>query len=101
MQAFRDLGVSVVAGSVDSEAKTLEVAADVSFPVAFGMTRHDAERIGAWWDERGDYLQPSEFLLMGAGRVLSSTYSSSPVGRVDPVEALSLLRFMDSRRKSD
>ena len=93
------MGVSIIAGSVDSEEKTLEVAADLSFPVAFGMTRGDADLIGAWWDDRRDHIQPSEFVLMGDGRVLSSTYSSSPVGRVDPAEALTLLQFIDSRRK--
>ena len=63
------------------------------------MTRADADAMGAWWDDRRDHIQPSEFLLMGDGRVVSSTYSSSPVGRVAPADALSLLQFVDSRRK--
>ena len=91
--------MSIVAASVDSEEKTAEVAADLGFPVAHGVTRAIGDRIGAWWEERRDHIQPSEFVLTGRGRVLSSTYSSSPIGRVDPEETLTLLRILSSRPK--
>lgn len=83
---------------MDSEEKTLEVAEPLSFPVAFGMTRADGATIGAWWEDRRDHIQPSEFILRG-NRVLASTYSNSPVGRMDPGETLSLLKFIDSMAK--
>jgi len=57
------------------------------------------DRIGAWWEERRDHIQPSEFLLTRKGRVLGSTYSSSPVGRMDPEETLALVRILASRSK--
>lgn len=88
-----------MAGTVDSEEDTLTVSRDLSFPVAFGMTRADGDLIGAWWEERRDHIQPSEFLITQSGRVLSSCYSSSPIGRTDPAEALSLLKFLASRNK--
>jgi hypothetical protein len=75
------------------------VAADLGFPVGHGVTREIGDRIGAWWEERRDHIQPSEFVLGKGGRVLSSTYSSSPIGRVDPEEALTLLGFLKSRSK--
>ncbi len=84
---------------MDSEEKTAEVASDLSFPVAHGVTRDQGDTIGAWWDERRDHIQPSEFLLTGNGRVMFSTYSSSPVGRMDPEETLTLIKFLDARRK--
>lgn len=93
------MGAAIVAGTVDTEEKTLEVAADLGFPVAYGMTRADADRIGAFWEERRDHIQPSEFILRQGGRVISSTYSSGPVGRMDPAETLSLLRFLEDARK--
>jgi len=92
--------VSIIAGTVDSEEKTAEVAADLSFPVAFGMTRGDGDAIGAWWDERRDHIQPSEFILTGKGRVMASTYSNSPVGRMDPAETLTLIKFIANARKN-
>ena len=86
-----------MAGSVDNQHEAAEVAESLGFPVAHGMTQADAELIGAWWDEsRGGYLQPSEFILMGDGRVMASTYSNSPLGRMDPVEALRLIKMMAS-----
>lgn len=88
-----------MAGTVDTEEQTLDVAKDLSFPVAYGMTREDAEQIGAWWEPRRDHIQPSEFILRGDGRVMASTYSNSPVGRMDPAETLVLMKFLDSMAK--
>ena len=84
---------------MDDQEKTAEVAADLSFPVAHGVTRADADAIGAWWEPRRDHIQPSEFLLTGEGRVLGSAYSNLPIGRMDPQETLTLLRMVASRRK--
>ena len=84
---------------MDTEEETAAVAADLGFPVAHGVTREMGDRIGAWWEERRDHIQPSEFLLTRKGRVLGSTYSSSPVGRMDPEETLALVRILASRSK--
>ena len=97
-KALAELGVSIFAGCVDSEEKTAEVAADLGFPVAWGMTREMGDQFGAWWDEGREFIQPSEFLVTGTGEVLASTYSSSPVGRMDPEDAVTLARFLISKR---
>jgi hypothetical protein len=55
--------------------------------------------LDSFWDENRDFIQPSEFVVTKKGRVLSSTYSSSPIGRTDPEEALVLLGFIDSMKK--
>ena len=88
------MGVSLLAGTVDSEEKTLEVAKDLGFPVAYGMTQADADTIGAWWEARRNFIQPSEFILTQKGRVLSSNYSSSPVGRMDPSETEAFVKIL-------
>ena len=97
-EVLAELGVSIVAGSVDSEEKTTEVAAELGFPVAWGMTREMGDRFGAWWDEDREFIQPSEFFITGSGEVLASTYSSSPVGRMDPEDAVTLARFIIGKR---
>jgi hypothetical protein len=74
------------------------VAEPLNFPVAYGMTRADGDAIGAWWEERRDHIQPSEFVLNRKGRVLFSTYSNSPVGRMDPAETLTLLKYLTELR---
>ena len=95
---FKALDTSIIAGTVDSEEKTLEVAGPFSFPVAYGMTRSDGDTIGAWWEERRDHLQPSEFILRG-NKLIASTYSNSPVGRMDPAETLTLVKLLDAMAK--
>lgn len=87
-----------MAGTVDSLEKTLEIAEPLSFPVAYGVTRADGDAIGAWWEERRDHIQPSEFILRGK-KVIASTYSNSPVGRMDPAETLTLIEFLDTMAK--
>ena len=93
-----ELGVSIVAGCVDSEEKTAEVAAELGFPVAWGMAREMGDQFGAWWDEEREFIQPSEFFITGSGQVVASTYSSSPVGRMDPEDAVTLAKFIINRR---
>ncbi len=83
MVGFRDaksdldaLGVKVVAASVDPLDKAKEVADEVGFPSAIGVTRDIANALGAWWEERRQIVQPSEFLLDANGKVLASSYSA-------------------------
>ncbi|MCY4345069.1 MAG: hypothetical protein OXE83_16060, partial [Gammaproteobacteria bacterium] len=64
---FAELGASLFAATVDDRKKTAEVATDLSFPVAHGVSRVDADLIGAWWEPRRDHIQPNEFLLTGQG----------------------------------
>jgi hypothetical protein len=44
-------------------------------------------------------MQPSEFVLAEDGTVMMSTYSNSPIGRMDPAEALTLITFINENRK--
>jgi len=89
------LGVKVVAASVDPIDKAQEVAAELSYPVAYGVTRALAEQIGAWWEDRRGIIQPSEFLLAADGKVRSATYSSGPIGRMDAADVVKLVAFYD------
>lgn len=94
---FADEGVSVFAASVDSEEHVAEVQKELSFPVFGGVTREIADRLGSWWEARRDIIQPSEFVLDPGGKVLSATYSSGPIGRLDAADALWLIQFMKKR----
>ena len=94
------LGASVVAASVDPLDKASEVAAELPFPVAYGVTRAQADAIGAWWEERRSIVQPSEFMLDRSGKVLTSTYSSGPIGRVDPADVIRNINFREKQAQS-
>ena len=84
---------------MDSQEKTREVAEPLSFPVAYGVTREIGNALGSWWDERRDFIQPSEFVLNRQGKVMFSTYSNSPVGRMDPAETLTLIKYLNSLKQ--
>jgi alkyl hydroperoxide reductase subunit AhpC len=94
---LEQLGVKVVAASVDPIDKAKEVAATVSFPIGYGVTRAMADQLGSWWEERRSIVQPSEFLVAADGKVRASTYSSGPIGRVDPADVVRLVNFYDKQ----
>ena len=91
------LGVKLVAASVDPLDKAKEVAATLSFPVGYGVTRAQADLLGSWWEERRGIIQPSEFLVAADGKVRSTTYSSGPIGRVDAADVVKLVGFYDKQ----
>ena len=92
-----ELGVKVVAASIDPIDKAKLVADDVSFPVGYGVTRAMADQLGSWWEERRSIIQPSEFLVAADGKVRSATYSSGPIGRVDAADVVRLVKFYDKQ----
>jgi len=96
---FADESISVFAASVDDKEHAQEVQNDVSFPVAHGVTREQADTIGAWWDAKRNIIQPSEFVLDGSGKVISASYSTGPIGRVDAADVLKLIGFLKSQAK--
>jgi peroxiredoxin len=92
-----ELGVQVVAASVDPIDKAKLVADEVSFPNGYGVTRAMADQLGSWWEERRSIIQPSEFLVAADGKVRAATYSSGPIGRVHPADVVRLVNFYDKQ----
>lgn len=92
------LGVKVVAASVDPIDKAREVAAEVSFPIGYGVTRDVADKLGSWWEARRNFIQPSEFIVSADGRIVASSYSAGPLGRIEASDVVKLIKFYDSRK---
>jgi len=97
---LKELNASVVAISAESEEKAAEVAAKVSFPVAYGLTKQQADGIGSWWEDRRSIVQPSDFVLNENGGVLSATYSSGPIGRLEAADAIRFIEFQEKQKQS-
>ena len=95
---MREIGASVYAASVDAEDKATEIAEPLSYPVGFGLTRDDADSSGAWWEERRGIFHATEFILAQDGTVVSSTYSSGPIGRMDPQDVIKMINFRESQK---
>lgn len=92
------LGAKIVAASVDPIDKAREVAGEVSFPIGYGVTRAIADRIGAFWEDRRNIIQPAEFLLGADNKIVASSYSDGPLGRIDGADVVKLIRFYESRK---
>lgn len=105
MVGFRNLlselsavGAKVVAASVDSLENAKIVADEVGFPIGYGVTREIADRLGAWWQAQRNIIQPSEFLLDKDGKILASSYSDGPIGRMDAADVVKVIKFYESRK---
>ena len=77
--------------------KAGEVAAEVSFPVGYGVTREIADKLGSWWEERRSIIQPSEFIIDASGKVLASSYSDGPIGRIDAADVIKWINFREAQ----
>jgi peroxiredoxin len=92
-------GVQVAAASVDPLEKSREVAASLSFPIGYGVTRATADQLGAWWEERRNFVQPAEFIVGADGKVLLSSYSAGPLGRFEAMDVVRTANFLDALKK--
>jgi len=91
------VGARVFAASVDPIDKAGEVAAEVSFPVGYGVTREIADKLGSWWEERRSIIQPSEFIIDASGKILASSYSDGPIGRIDAADVIKWINFREAQ----
>jgi len=101
MEEFKKENVDVVALSVDLLDKAKETVAklQLTFPVAYGLdVPRDAEKIGAFWDERRKIIQPANFVLDSDKKVVDASYSIGPVGRITAADALSHIQFFKKRK---
>ena len=89
---------SILAASIDTGDEAKEVADGLDYPLAEGVTKDQADALGAWWEDRRSIIQPSEFLLDGDGKVLSSSYSSGPLGRIAAEDVIKLVGRMEARK---
>ena len=96
---FDALGVKIVAASVDDIDKAREIGDPLEFPMAYGVTRDIADALGAWWEDRRQIIQPSEFILDGDGKVVGSSYSDGPLGRIDAADVVRLVTMYENRKK--
>lgn len=88
------LDIGIVAASVDSLDDARRVASEVSFPVAYGVTREIADRLGSWWETERKFIQPSEFIIDRDGKIIISSYSAGPLARLLAADAVDFIRRM-------
>ena len=92
-----ELGVSVVAASVDPIDKAKEVADEVNFPVGYEVSRDIANTLGSWWEERRQIIQPSEFVVGPDNKIRTASYSDGPLGRILADDVVKYVTFLKSQ----
>ncbi len=99
LEALKGLGVTVLAASVDDAEKAGEMAAELSYPVAYGVTHDQAEALGAWWEPNRGIIQPTEFLLDSDHKVITATYSAGPIGRMNAPDLVKVVQFNERKKQ--
>ncbi len=95
-----EVGVKVVAFSVDDEATTTALAAKHKFryPPGYGVDADAvAAAIGAYVNPAPHYLQTTGFVLAPDGTVVNAVYSSGPIGRLVPEDVAGLVAYIKSK----
>jgi peroxiredoxin len=97
LDALTDLGVKVVALSVDDEDTSAALVAkhQLRFPVGHSI---DAAKVaaatGAYLHDDPHYLQSTDFILAPDGTVLVAVYSSEAIGRLVADDVAGYVRYL-------
>lgn len=94
-----ELGVRVVALSVDDEATSAALVAKhrLAFPVGYSADAVEvAAATGAYVNDEPRYLQSTGFVLAPDGTVLTAVYSSAAIGRLVADDVIGYLRYLTS-----
>jgi peroxiredoxin len=101
IEEFKQENVDVVALSVDPLEKAKETVEklQLTFPVGYGLdVPRDAEKIGAFWEERRKIIHATDFVLDSDKKVVDASYSIGPIGRIVAADALTHIQFFKKRK---
>jgi hypothetical protein len=91
----------VIALSVDplEKAKEMVERTGATFPIAYGLkVPEDADKVGAYWEERRGIFHATNFTLDSNGKVLQACFATGPIGRISAADALSSIRGTKRRK---
>lgn len=101
LETLQGLGAEVIAASAASLDDVREHVTALTYPVAYGVTRAQADGLGSWWEDRRQIIQPSDFVIGAGGKVLSATYSTGPIGRLEPEDAIRFIEFQEKQKQAN
>jgi hypothetical protein len=91
----------VIALSVDplDKAKEMVERTGATFPIGYGLkVPEDADKVGAYWEERRGIIHATNFTIGSDGKVLQACFATGPIGRIVAVDALSSIRGTKKRK---
>lgn len=101
IEEFKKENVAIVALSVDPLDKARETVEklQLTYPVGYGLeVPRDADKIGAFWEERRKIIHATDFILDADDKVVDACYSIGPIGRIVAADALSHIQFFKRRK---
>lgn len=97
---FAEIGIKVVALSVDDEATSAALVTKLGLPFPVGHSA-DPDKVaattGAFLNDDPRCLQPTGFVLAPDGSVVNAVYSSGAIGRLEPDDVAGLVTYLTSR----
>ena len=87
--------------SVDPLDKAQEMVAKTgaNFSIGYGLkVPEDANRVGAYWEERRGIIHATNFTIGPDRKVLQACFATGPIGRIAAVDALSSIRGTKKRK---
>jgi hypothetical protein len=68
------------------------------FPIGYGLkVPEDADKVGAYWEERRGIIHATNFTLGPDRKVLQACFATGPIGRITALDALSSIRGTKKR----
>jgi hypothetical protein len=101
LEEFKAEYTEIVALSVDPLDKAKEMVARTGaiFPIGYGLkVPEDADRVGAYWEERRGIIHATNFTLGPERKVLQACFATGPIGRITAADALSSIRGTKKRK---
>ena len=101
LEEFTAENTDIVALSVDPLDKAQEMVAKTgaTFPIGYGLkVPEDADRVGAYWEDRRGIIHATNFTLGPDRKVLQACFATGPIGRIAAVDALSSIRGTKKRK---
>jgi len=101
LEEFEAENTDILALSVDplDQAKEMVAKTGATFPIGYGLkVPQDADKVGAYWEERRGIIHATNFTLDANGRVLQACFATGPIGRIAAVDALSSIRGTKRRK---
>lgn len=98
---FSELGIKVVAFSVDDEATSAALVEKhrLAFPLGYGANADAvAAATGAYTNDDPRYLQSTGFVLDPDGKVITGVYSTAAIGRLVADDVIGFVRYVKSRK---
>lgn len=98
---FSELGIKVVALSVDDEATAAALVEKhrLAFPVGYGANPDAvAAATGAYTNDNPRYLQSTGFVLDPGGKVITGVYSTAAIGRLVADDVAGFVSYVKSRK---